>query len=304
MKRQSALVDYGSSDDDTSPSESPVVPVTKKRRLPTLAPSFTLSAPKDNPALHQGRVRSSPHVEGQFAAYVYIPIKLVPSGSLYSLLRKVVKRAGDFVPILHPIGVSINPEDSNLENIGEREMHISLTRPVYLRAHQRDDFKTALRTIAKGCSPFHASFATFAELTNDERTRTFLTAEIGAGHSELKVLCDAITPVLRTYRQEAFYSEPRFHASIAWALLPNAKHAQGANTSQHIIQDEAQTSTTSTGEVNNVNFPTIPHFPPDMVAALDEEFGSVLRSRTVGVFECEHLCVRIGKDVARWKFVT
>lgn len=31
---------------------------------------------------------------------------------------------------------------------------------------------------------FSTSFTNFAELTNDERSRTFLTVEIGAGHRE------------------------------------------------------------------------------------------------------------------------
>ena len=43
---------------------------------------------------------------------------------------------------------------------------------------------------------FRVSFATFAELTNDERTRTFLTLEVGAGHDEVR-LASIIDPCLR-----------------------------------------------------------------------------------------------------------
>ena len=32
---------------------------------------------------------------------------------------------------------------------------------------------------------FSASFATVADLTNDEHTRTFLTLEVGAGHGNV-----------------------------------------------------------------------------------------------------------------------
>ena len=32
---------------------------------------------------------------------------------------------------------------------------------------------------------FTASFATLSELVNDEKTRTFLTFEVGAGHDEV-----------------------------------------------------------------------------------------------------------------------
>ncbi|KAI0689250.1 hypothetical protein BC835DRAFT_1407881 [Cytidiella melzeri] len=315
MKR-GTLVDYESSDDEKSSIEFPVAPPPKKRRLPSLASSLVSTARKDNPALHQGRIRTNPHVEGQYAAYVYVPVKLVPSGSLHSLLCKVVTRARDIVPILQAIGVSVDPQDSPQDADAERELHVSLTRPTYLRAHQREGFKAALRTIAKAYPPFQASFATFAELSNDERTRAFLTAEIGAGHTELKALCDSVTPVLRTFRQKEFYSEPRFHASIAWALLQRASRIHDAETdaaSGQNVVDQIPTSSTLivvkgkevVKEAQDHNrkpeFPSIPHFPPELVSTLETEFGAVLRTRNIGTFECEYLCVRIGRDTTQWK---
>lgn len=48
-------------------------------------------------------------------------------------------------------------------------------------------------------------------------------------------------------------------------------------------------------------FAAIPHFPLDMVATLKAEFAETLRLQNVGSFECEHLCVWIGKDVTQWK---
>lgn len=117
------------------------------KRLPDLASSLTLSVPNDNPALHQGRVRSSPHVEGQFAAYVYVPVKLTTTGSLYSLLYEAVKHAEQLVPIIHPIAVTKDPGVAATE--AETDLHISLTRPIYLRAHQREEFKIALKRVAK-----------------------------------------------------------------------------------------------------------------------------------------------------------
>ena len=44
------------------------------------------------------------------------------------------------------------------------------------------------RTMTLAASSFDASFTTFSELTNDERTRTFLALEIGAGHGEVTEL--------------------------------------------------------------------------------------------------------------------
>jgi len=39
---------------------------------------------------------------------------------------------------------------------------------------------------------FKVSFAVFSEMTNDERTRTFLTMEVGAGHHEVRLHCDRV----------------------------------------------------------------------------------------------------------------
>lgn len=111
------------------------------RKLPALADNLVISVPIDNPALHQGRIRSSPHVEGQFASYVYVPLKIPRGSALDTLLENVFRRAKDLVPTLHPIGGNEDPDTK------ERELHVSLTRPVYLRAHQRDEFRTAVRTL-------------------------------------------------------------------------------------------------------------------------------------------------------------
>jgi U6 snRNA phosphodiesterase len=191
---------------------------SQSRKLPSLSLSLQPPTPIDNPALHQGRTRTSPHVEGQFAAYVYVPVFIDTRSALGKLLDDVVKEARELVPDLWDVGfLDVNEEgvaDAELDGKrkkkkGERELHVSLSRPTYLRAHQRDELKRAVKTLAKNHPPyvfihsffshqfrstcvgnifrhrFKSSFATFSELTNDERTRTFLTLEIGAGHHEV-----------------------------------------------------------------------------------------------------------------------
>ena len=128
------------------------------RKLPSLAAHLQIQAPIDNPALHQGRKRNTPHVEGQWAAYVYIPLVVSKQSKLFELLLRIFASARQTVPSLHPIGlttadvtvlnenvVSTTPEGCS-ESI---ELHISLTRPVNLRAHQRDDFKRAVREVSR-----------------------------------------------------------------------------------------------------------------------------------------------------------
>ena len=84
---------------------------------------------------------------------MYVPVKLALSPWLHSLFRKAVKRARGIVPIIHPIGLCIDPEEDSTQP-NDEELHISLTRPIYLRAHQREGFMTALRGIAKAYQPY------------------------------------------------------------------------------------------------------------------------------------------------------
>lgn len=107
----------------------------------------------DDPSLHQGRVRTAPHVDGQWAAYVFLPVRLDPRDRIARVLTEVFERAREFVGILHPIAIYPNSEDGDDDGAREHELHISLSRPVYLRSHQREDLKRAVKTIAKSHSP-------------------------------------------------------------------------------------------------------------------------------------------------------
>ncbi|OSX56490.1 hypothetical protein POSPLADRAFT_1159837 [Postia placenta MAD-698-R-SB12] len=285
MKRNASLVSYESSSDE----DKEIKLIMKCRRLPSLPSSLLPQVPKDDPALHQGRIRTTPHVEGQFAAYVYVPLIVDKHSALSELAMNAFQRAQELVPSLHPIGLCDKP---NADSTGSDhfEFHISLTRPFYLRAHQRDELKHAVKQLAQGQSAFVTSFTSFSELKNDENTRVFLTMEIGAGHAEVRVLSEALTPILRSIRQKEFYSEPRFHVSIAWALLDRA--ASGSCT---IAGSETITQTSDSSQT----FCSISALPPTLVSALNAEFSSLLSAKHIGSFEMNQVCVKVGKDVKR-----
>ncbi|KZP06104.1 hypothetical protein FIBSPDRAFT_876858 [Athelia psychrophila] len=306
MKRPpQALVSYASSDDDSEHDEPEIIPEPplKKRKLPALADSLRPSAPINNPALHQGRVRSSPHVEGQWAAHIYVPVFVDAGSALGRLLDDVQLDAREMVPSLIEIGVLEGKDEvandagdagkGRKKRRGERELHVSLSRPTYLRAHQREDLKRAIKTVAKAHAPFKASFATFSALTNDEKTRTFLTLEVGAGHNELRALTEALTPALRAIRQKEFYSDPRFHASIAWALL-DARPALPPQPPSHASPVPFAAPTSQV-------FPTIPHFPPTFIASLIAKHSAQLARPVVGAFEVGEVKVKIGREEHGWK---
>ena len=115
----------------------------RKRQLPALAAHLAPSVPLDDPSKHQGRTRTTPHVDGQWAAYVYVPI------AVRGTLRRIVERAVDIARKgdsgtsvdVHMLGSS----DSNVAC----ELHVSLTRPFFLRAYQREEVKRAVRDAAK-----------------------------------------------------------------------------------------------------------------------------------------------------------
>lgn len=282
------MVAYFSSEDDDEP------PVAKKRKLPSLSPSLTTPAPVDNPALHQGRVRTTPHVDGQYAAYVYVSLAVERGSALNKVIHDACDDAKAAVPAL-------NNSWSAGELSKKSELHISLSRPTYLRAHQREVFKRAVKNLSRQFAPFTASFATFSELINDERSRTFLTMEIGAGHRELRALSDALTPTLQSIRQKEFYTNPRFHASFAWALLD--RHASKASSEEGNEPENIRISSPaslSPEPVPEADFPTISHLPHDLISTINDRHRAKLSAPKTGTFDVSEVTVKIGKEVCTW----
>ena len=125
------------------------------RMLPTPSVNVVTPVPMDDPLKHQGRIRTTPHVDGQFAAYVYAPILPVQrlqrlihgifetiEGRVQNVHRLVHFKSDDLVDESSP-GVLTTPPPAL--NGGP---HLSLTRPIYLRAHQRDILKQAVKEVA------------------------------------------------------------------------------------------------------------------------------------------------------------
>jgi len=172
---------------------------------------------------------------------------------------------------------------------------------------------------------FKLSFASFAELQNDEGTRTFLTIEIGAGHREvcflfrspiqrskyipfkLQKLCSDLAPLLQSLRQPSYYSAPRFHASIAWALLdPVRRPSEGkvaAAVSLPTCMTDADLKITTSAESQIPNqFAVIAGIPEEVIQKLNSAFGDRLSSPGIGCFDAESISLKIGKDIASWPF--
>jgi U6 snRNA phosphodiesterase len=321
---------YDSSGDEDGDDVTLKEPPTKKRKLPGLSNSLVIPTPEDNPALHQGRTRSAPYIEGQWAAYVYVPIVLETNTALRNLLIDMFNSAKDQVPTLHAISPDLvrcdDGESGSQVPRRKVELHLSLSRPIYLRSHQRHDLKRVVEDTASNTLPyvpfklndlrgsvhrtlsrFTASFATIAELTNDERTRTFLALEVGAGHDQFKTLSDRLTPILEQLRQQKYYTQPRFHASFAWALLddPNKPINLDSVPPKETHKSAGETSVGNGIESDDlVTLKTVPSLPSDLVSSLVATYGSRLTNSKTGGFGVDKICVRIGKDVTTWKLNT
>lgn len=118
------------------------------RKLPKVSARLISLEPIDDPSKHQGRIRTQPHVEGQFASYVYVPVNIGVDG--IRELSKIIKQALDILtqsePLIHPIIEDF--ERSVRDETCDCELHISLSRPIYLFHQQREILKQSVKTVA------------------------------------------------------------------------------------------------------------------------------------------------------------
>lgn len=197
--------------------EEPLEPGNQpKRRRKLPAPSFSKLNPNlgsvsirdDDPSSHQGRKRTKPHVDGDWPTHVYIAIQL-PS-KLESVLKDIISNLNlqDRSSTWHSSLDATHEED--------RSLHLSLSRPIFLKTNERNEFVERLRRSIRGIESFEIYFASFSYLLNDHRTRGFLALEVGSGYSSLKIVLDHIDRVLETFCLPKYYEQPRFHLSIGW----------------------------------------------------------------------------------------
>jgi len=263
---QIASYDSSDSSDDEREALTPL-------KLPKPSMALLPNQPTANPLLHQGRKRSTPHVEGQFTSFVYVSVHV--DTRFQQFLEEVTQFSKERVATLQSDWLGLGVPSSSSMSTSDRELHVSLTRPIYLFHHQREEFKSAVKLLANSSSRFSASFATFASFVNDEKSRAFVGLEIGAGHETLKDISESLDQALHFFRQNAYYPEPRFHSSFGWALLDT--------------DDERS-------EEVSKSYPTVPELPSTLISELVTKYGIRLAGK-LGTFEVDCLKAKIGKEV-------
>ncbi|CAL5364074.1 unnamed protein product [Camellia sinensis] len=177
------------------------------------------------PSGKASRIRSFPHVKGNYALHVYIPVRIpsAPMKELAQFLKKVSSR----VPGLNAIDIDIPlnilcTDDLKLEQASlGREFHISLGRTVPIQRHQIDSVVAILCQKLQFQSRYWIDFNEWEVFVNDDHTRSFLSIAVktkGLAEVDIRKQIQAVNEVYKLHNLPEFYKDPRPHVSLAWAL--------------------------------------------------------------------------------------
>ncbi|KAK7339359.1 hypothetical protein VNO77_20020 [Canavalia gladiata] len=218
----------GSSDSDSESAPSIQAPAYSEGFTPLPPPPISLLDPTNflgpqDLQIGQTRVRSFPHVDGNYALHVYIPINISSQSKkeLAVFLKKVSSQEPSLnvVDVDVPLNILCN-NDEKLEQVAlGREFHISLGRTVPVRVHQIDSIVSMLRQKLQTQHHYWIDFNKWEVFVNDDQTRTFLSLEVlQGGLVEITKQIEAVNTIYRLHNLPEFYKDPRPHISLAWAL--------------------------------------------------------------------------------------
>lgn len=267
-----ALVDYSSSSSAESEAEATRQQPTKRRKaeptngvtmsaasavtLPRLPATFhdlyastVRQSVTDDPSLHQGRKRRTPHVPGNWPTHLYVECMCLypalfrpwtlttrlqghPSETQHDALVELLRLAEA------EIGDDIKLHNFLTSDLGAHlPLHISLSRPLSLRTTDKDGFldKVTKSICSSGTAPFVVRPGGLAWYRSPDSDRTFLILRVVAGagtgstNPQLMRLLTRCNTVSTSFDQPALYQKTHneavgaaFHVSIAWTFgLPN-----------------------------------------------------------------------------------
>ena len=178
-----------------------------------------------------GRVRSFPHVTGNFPTTVYIPIKLMPEQvdvleAVYERLRAAMG------PCLQWLGAGGLAKGGDFFERG----HISLSRTVPTRREQRTPLLEGLAKELQGGpeameETLPLVFEGLEVFQNDEGTRCFVAFLLSREVQPVLRLIRSVDTAFRALELPEYYADPRPHFSFAWAEGSHAPDLRRATAS-------------------------------------------------------------------------
>ncbi|BHF59969.1 poly(U)-specific 3'-to-5' RNA exonuclease [Sparganum proliferum] len=137
------------------------------------------------------RVRSFPHIHGNWASCVFIPAPEDMSSFFLEVMDAV-----------DPLLINCSSQFYSVE-----DPHLSLTKTWPILHHWIDDFARFVATLASENARFSVQLSRPTFLTNEEKTS-------GPLHSLVSQLDEQVIAL----RGEKYYQDPLFHFSIGWCV--------------------------------------------------------------------------------------
>ncbi|KAI8324898.1 hypothetical protein GQ54DRAFT_295888 [Martensiomyces pterosporus] len=141
------------------------------------------------------------HVKGGWSGHVYLDISAPPAQ-----LQRLVARCMDRITACGKSAQPLRAIDS---------MHITLTRPFYLQEHQIPQVVSELRRAVRDVRAPTIAFGGISTYANERRDRAFLALDVGFGREQVQQVLGCVDGVMERFGKRRFFSEPRFHVSMA-----------------------------------------------------------------------------------------
>ncbi|KHJ33345.1 hypothetical protein EV44_g6091 [Erysiphe necator] len=241
-----ALVEYTSSDEDsnmnnrssissTSKSERAAPRITNSTDTPDALPPLPAKfhdlyastkrlSTKDDPSLHGGRVRISPHVVGNWPTHIYLEWhpSTIERELLHQLIMTIQEKDCSFQ--VHSLLTS--------ELKAPLPLHVSLSRPIQITTKQKDSISTSLRQAIECSSvqPFEISFTKLEWVSNFEKSRWFLILRTSSrhGNDELQSLLQICNNIVQRHGLLPLYEDPKYFRNVT-SRLEKLSHIQSSN---------------------------------------------------------------------------
>jgi hypothetical protein len=201
-----------------------------ERNAPISAKTDTASCHADSEAtitikdagktdVHQGRTRSFPHVEGQYAAHVFLEIALPDSERVRKIYDAFQLHLSTHVgpqSRMHPI-------ESGTRASKNREtmcLHVSLSKTVPITSVQIETLLRELKAaFRKKKRALHLRIGGAAKvLVNEDGTRTFVALHVTDPGGMVEDMIESVSRVFIRHGLPKYYDNPDIHVSIAWCL--------------------------------------------------------------------------------------
>ena len=244
--------DYGDGDEEEEEQlcKEDTLQQVKRRRCDTLAKADSTCKEEDCSVAiaktvgdeedHQGRSRSFPHVDGNYATHVYIHLSF--SKKSCDVIESLIDRIREELPLpLHRMFESDSKEERRRQttetpsasqvsgNAGSMEIgwHLSLSRTVPTRRGQHKTLLSGLRkqfarTLKKDGLPVNIEFDARRPiaLVNDDQSRTFLAINMSNGNfvEQLTKCVRTVDNIFVQHGLRTYYMNPIHHVSIGWLL--------------------------------------------------------------------------------------